>query len=190
MVQNLTKYLRAARGAVLTILVWLGGCGHTTATEDVDNIGRYVFEVYEENYSWGHTLRGFVIESDGSVHTYDHSHARWLPGQSRSGRLSEGDLADKFSGSKNHLTLAADEVRAKAQLLPMAARGTLTRSSQARDRGRFAYVGYIYDADRNSYRAVVIGADGDWLETNTAPAAQELLTWLKEVKDQVSDAQP
>ena len=50
-------------------------------------------------------------------------------------------------------------------------------------------MGYIYDAERNNYRAVVIGADGDWLETNAAPAAQELLTWLKEVKDQVSDAQ-
>ena len=190
MVQNLTKYHWAARGAALTILALLGGCGHTTANDDFENIGRYVFDVYEENYSWSRTLRGFVIESDGSVRTYDHSNERWLPGQNRAGRLSEADLADKFSGSKNHLTLAADAVRAKAQLLPMAARGTITRSSQARDRGRFAYVGYIYDADRNSYRAVVIGADGDWLETNSAPAAQELLTWLKEVKDQVSDAQP
>lgn len=187
--QNLTKYRWSACAAVIVLLALPCGCSHTAATEDLENIGRYVFEVYEENYSWSHTLRGFVIESDGSVHTYDHSSERWVPQQNRAGRLSAADLAEKFSGSKNQLTLAADEVRAKAQLLPMVARGTLTRSSQARDRGRFAYVGYIYDAERDNYRAVVIGADGDWLETNTAPAAQELLTWLKEVKDQVSDAE-
>jgi hypothetical protein len=36
---------------------------------------------------------------------------------------------------------------------------------------------------------VVVGADGDWLETNTSPEAKELLEWLSEVKEKVSDAQ-
>jgi len=180
---------RGVRGLVLALLAMLAGCGHSAAKDDFEEIGRYVFDVYEENYSWGHTLRGFVIERDGRVRTYDHSDERWMPTQDRSGRLPEADLADKFYGSKVRLTLAADAVRAKAQLLPAAAHGTITRFNQSRDRGRFAYVGYIYDPDRSSYRAVVVGADGDWLENNTAPAAQELLQWLNEVKEKVSDAQ-
>ena len=111
------------------------------------------------------------------------------PSQDRSGRLAEAELADKYYGSKVRLTLGADVVRAKAQLLPAVAHGTITRFNQSRDRGRFAFVGYIYDPDRSSYRPVVVGADGDWLETNTSPAAQELMTWLNEVKEKVSDAQ-
>ena len=184
----MTKYNRA-RWPAFALLACLGGCGHTAANDNFEEIGRYVFDVYEENYSWGHVLRGFVIESDGRVRTYDHSDERWLPAQDRSGRLAEADLADKFSGSKVRLTLAADAVRAKALLLPAAVHGTITRFNQSRDRGRFGYTGYIYDPARNTYRAVVVGADGDWLETNTSPAAQELMTWLNEVKEKVSDAQ-
>ena len=185
----MTKQKRVRRGAALALLAILVGCGHSAAKDDFEEIGRYVFDVYEENYSWGHTLRGFVIERDGRVRTYDHSDERWLPTQDRAGRLPETDLADKFYGSKLRFTLPADVVRAKAQLLPAAAHGTITRFSQSRDRGRFAFVGYIYDPDRTSYRAVVVGADGDWLETNTAPAAHELLQWLNDVKEKVSDAQ-
>ena len=189
MVLNMTQSKREVRGAALALLALLSGCGHTAANDNFEEIGRYVFDVYEENYSWGHTLRGFVIESDGRVRTYDHSDERWIPAQDRAGRLAEAELADKFYGSKVRLTLAADAVRAKAQLLPAAAHGTITRFNQSRDRGRFAYVGYIYDPGRTSYRAVVVGADGDWLETNMSPAAQELMTWLNEVKEKVSDAQ-
>lgn len=189
MIQSMMENNRTGLAAALVLLMLLGGCGHTAASDDSEEIGRYVFDVYEENYSWGHVLRGFVIESDGKVRTYDHSDERWVPAQDRSGRLSEADLADKFYGSKVRLTLGADAVRAKAQLLPAVAHGTLTRFNQSRDRGRFAYTGYIYDADRKSYRAVVVGADGDWLETNTSPAAHELMAWLNEVKEKVSDAQ-
>lgn len=185
--QNMTKPYGVVRAAALALGVLLNGCAHPVTGDAA--IGRYVFDVYEENYSWGNTLRGFIIERDGSVRIYDHSNTRWTPEQNRSGRLAEADLAAKFHGTKIPLTLSAGEVRAKALLLPAAARGKIVRESQARDRGRFAYVGYIYDPDRSSYRMVVIGADGDWLETNTSPAGQELLTWLKEVKDKVSDAQ-
>ena len=185
----MTKQKRVVRGAALALLVLLAGCGHSAAKDDFEEIGRYVFDVYEENYSWGHTLRGFVIERDGRVRTYDHSDERWIPTQDRSGRVAEADLADKFYGSKVRLTLAADAVHAKAKLLPTVAHGTITRFSQSRDRGRFAFVGYIYDRDWSSYRPVVVGADGDWLETNTSPEAKELLEWLSEVKEQVSDAQ-
>ncbi|MBI3775734.1 MAG: hypothetical protein HY273_09315 [Gammaproteobacteria bacterium] len=184
----MTKYNWTLRLAALAVLALASGCGHSAAKDDFEEIGRYVFDVYEENYSWGHTLRGFVIERDGRVRTYDHSDERWLPTQDRAGRIAETDLADKFYGSKVRLTLPADAVRAKAKLLPYAAHGTITRFSQARDRGRFGFVGYIYDPDRTSYRAVVVGADGDWLETNSSPEAQELLTWLNEVKEKVSDA--
>ncbi len=185
----MTKYKSVVRVTVLMGWAWLAGCSHTVASDNFEEIGRYVFDVYEENYSWGHTLRGFVIERDGRVHTYDHSDERWTPAQDRSGRVAEADLADKFYGAKPRVTLAADAVRAKALLLPTVAHGTITRFNQSRDRGRFAYVGYIYDPSRNSYRTVVVGADGDWLETNTSPAAQELMTWLNEVREKVSDAQ-
>ncbi len=185
----MTKYNRTVRVVTLALLALMSGCGHTAANDNFEEIGRYVFDVYEENYSWGHTLRGFVIERDGHVRTYDHSDERWIPTQDRAGRLAEADLADKFYGSKVRVTLTANEVRTKAQLLRDAAHGTIIRFNQARDRGRFAFVGYIYDPDRSSYRPVVVGADGDWLETNSSPAAQELLTWLNEVKEKVSDAQ-
>ncbi len=188
MLQSITEHKPVVRGTVLALLVLLAGCSHT-ATNDNEEIGHYVFDVYEENHSWGHTLRGFVIQRDGRVLTYDRGNQRWAPTHNRSGRLAEADLANKFHGSKIRLTLPADAVRAKAQLLPAAVRGSITRVGQSNDRGRFAYVGYIYDPDRINYRAVVIGADGDWLETNTAPAAQELLKWLVEVKEKMSDAQ-
>jgi hypothetical protein len=158
------------------------------STSDSEAVGRYVFDVYEENYSWGHTLRGFFIEGDGTVAVYDHSGHRWVPTPDRRGRITDVDLAEKFDGAKPVLEIGIDTVRSKAGLIAHAARGAMSKYNQARDRGRFAYVAYMYDPDRRDYRTIVLGADGDWLETNNSPAAEELLAWLKSVKEKVSDA--
>jgi hypothetical protein len=158
------------------------------STSDAEAIGRYVFDVYEENYAWGHTLRGFFIEGDGTVSVYDHSGHRWVPDPDRAGRVDDVDLAEKFDGAKPILEIGPDTVRQKADLIDRAAHGAISKYSQSRDRGRFAYVAYLYDPDRRDYRTIVLGADGDWMETNNSPAAQDLLTWLKSVKEKVSDA--
>lgn len=183
-VRVMRGYVRLLVGAVLVVLA--NACASTPASEA---IGRYVFDVYEENYSWGHTLRGFFIDRDGNVSSYDHSGDRWVPNPNRSGRIDDVDLAEKFEGAKPVVNVGAETVLQKARLIDHAAHGAVTKFNQSRDRGRFAYVAYMYDPDRRNYRTVVLGADGDWLETNASPAAQELLAWLKTVKDNVSDAQ-
>ncbi len=176
-----------ARMAFVFLLVLLApSCA---STSDSESIGRYVFDVYEENYAWGHTLRGFFIEGDGTVAVYDHSGNRWVPNPDRPGRIDDVDLADKFDGAKPIFEIGPQTVREKIGLIERAAHGAVNKYSQSRDRGRFAYVAYLYDPDRHNYRTVVLGADGDFLETNNSPAAQELLTWLKSVKEKVSDAQ-
>lgn len=173
-------------GAVLVVLA--NACA-STPPSDPEAVGRYVFDVYEENYSWGHTLRGFFIDRDGNVSSYDHSGDRWVPNPNHSGRIDDVDLAERFEGAKQVINVGPETVLRKAQLIDHAAHGAVTKFSQSRDRGRFAYVAYMYDPDRRNYRTVVLGADGDWLETNASPAAQELLAWLKTVKDNVSEAQ-
>ncbi len=174
-------------GVVVVLMV--NACASTRAA-DGEWVGRYVFDVYEENYSWGHTLRGFFIDRDGNVSSYDHSGDRWVPSQNRAGRIDDVDLAEKFDGSKPVINVGAETVLRKAELIDPAAHGALKKYNQSRDRGRFAYVAYLYDPDRRNYRTIVLGADGDWLETNESPAAQELLEWLKTVKERVSAAQP
>lgn len=175
------------RWMLLLMVAGLNSCSSAPESEE-DLVGRYVFEVYEENYSWGHTLKGFYIDHAGNVLVYDHSGDRWVPTPSRTGRVTDVDLAEKFESGKKILNLGSGTVLEKAKLIDSAARGAIQKYAQARDRGRFAYVGYMYDPDRRDYRTITLGADGDWLETNPTPAAQELLTWLKDVRDRVSDA--
>jgi hypothetical protein len=168
-------------------VVLIGGCAGTDE-DDARGGGRYLFDVYEENFSWGYTLRGFYVDRNGDVWSYDHSDERWLPGDGAV-RLSEADLKEKFDHGRKVLTLGAKVVRDKLRLIDVASRGGIARFSQSRDRGRYAWVAYQYDPDRRNYRVVVLGADGDWIESNSTSAAQELVAWLNEVKQKVSAAQ-
>lgn len=160
-------------------------------SNDIDppEAGRYVFDVYDENFSWTYTLRGFFIDSDGGVWTYDHSDDKWIPTPNRAGRLSSVDLADKFEHAKKVVVLDPLVVREKVRLIRSASHGAISRFSQSRDQGRYAHVAYLYDADRNDYRAIVLATEGDSVESNSSDAAAELLAWLKEVKEKISETQ-
>jgi hypothetical protein len=173
---------------VLALVVAIGACAGTDEDDARGATGRYVFDVYEENFSWGYTLRGFYVDRNGDVWSYDHSDERWIPGDGAV-RLTEADLKEKFDNGRKVLTLGAGAVRDKLRLINSASRGGISRFSQSRDRGRYAWVAYQYDPDRRNYRVVVLGADGDWIETNSTSAAQELVAWLKEVKQRVSATQ-
>lgn len=185
-----TRVAITCRRVLLVLLgvLLLAGCA-TTRDSDPAETGRYLFDVYDENYSWAYTLRGFYIDRDGGVWTYDHSDDKWIPTPSRSGRLSGVDLADKFEHSKKVVTLDPRVVSEKARLIPSASRGAISRFSQSRDSGRSAHVAYLFDADRGDYRVVVLAAEGDSVESNSSDASGELLRWLKEVREKISETQ-
>lgn len=187
---NVGRVTADYRRRVLAVLgaLLLTACA-TSSDIDSPEEGRYLFDVYDENFSWSYTLRGFYIDRDGGVWTYDHSDDKWVPTPSRSGRLSGVDLADKFEHAKKVVTLDPGVVREKVRLIRSASHGAISRFSQSRDSGKYAHVAYLYDADRGDYRVVVLAAEGDVVETNSAGAAQELLQWLKEVKEKISETQ-
>jgi hypothetical protein len=56
--------------------------------------------------------------------------------------------------------------------------------SGARDAGSSSCHAYVHDAARKRYRDIELGSDGgvsDMRTTNDAPAAQQLLKWLRSV---------
>lgn len=177
-----------ARMLALLAPVFLSACA-ALSDDELPETGRYLFDVYDENFSWSYTLRGFYIDRDGGVWTYDHSDDKWIPTPNRAGRLTGVDLADKFEHAKKVVTLDPQVVRNKTRLIKSAAHGAISRFSQSRDQGRYAHVAYLYDSDRQDYRVVVLAATGDVVESNSTAAAGELLQWLKDVKEKISEQQ-
>jgi len=136
------------------------------------------------NNAWGYARNGTVIDRDGNVWRYSNRTAantadnRWSPKDP--GQLTEDDLKARYLGSaKTDIHVSPLDIAQRVPLIAQAANGKLTEPRMtAADMGAFVSYCYLHDAAQHSYRQVILEQHGDLTMTNTAPAAQELKTWI------------
>jgi cephalosporin-C deacetylase-like acetyl esterase len=147
--------------------------------------GRVLFDCYTINFAWGFHLEGFFIDSDGGVHTYDHSNEVWHGPPD--GKPSEKDLAEKHRGAEPVLKIPQKILAEKIPLIAEAAGGEVTRESAARDMGQNVFEGYLWNAGSGRYEPVLLESTGDWNEINTSKSARDLVKWLESVAAEVAE---
>lgn len=147
-----------------------------------------LFDCFAMNSAWGFTLSGRFIAADGSIFSYGRRGKAWLatPVREEGARYyAEADLQDKFIDGRRTGNVDAAALADNAALIEAAAAGKLViADGGARDAGSSGCHAYVHDAARRRYRDIDLGSDGgvnDTRTTNDAPAAQQLLNWLRSV---------
>lgn len=186
------KGARATLAAMMMILI-TGGAADADAgsTGDPTQAQRIVplFDCYRTNSAWGFTLSGKVIDADGSVFSYGGRDQAWLatPVKEQGATYyAERDLLEKFSARQRTGSVDAAALSTNTQLIEAAGAGKLSVAggSGARDAGYSGCHAYVRDTAHARYRDVDLGSDGgvnDVRTANDAPAAQDLLRWLRSV---------
>jgi hypothetical protein len=147
-----------------------------------------LFDCYQVNFAWGFTLSGRFVDQHGAIWSYGGRDKAHLP----TATISQGkeyfkvaDLQAKYVQPQQIGSVDAKTLAEKSALIAAAADGAITlESGKAFDAGSSSCHAYVKDETQQRYRDIEFGSDGgvsDTRITNVAPAAQELLTWLKSV---------
>jgi hypothetical protein len=159
-----------------------------TASENPATVLEPVFDCYHANSAWGFTLSGKVIDNQGKIWSYGKHGQAWQPAPAKDGGavyLTAKMLHAKFVEPKEAGSVDAKALQENCELIAKAGKGTLTRADTGvRDAGTSACHAYIRDAANERYQDIDLGSDNgvsDVRNSNDAPEAKVLLTWLQSV---------
>lgn len=157
----------------------LAGCTLSSTDEGDTPIDQeFLFEVEYVNFAWGLTWKGFYVDHDGDVWTYELD-APWPHADASSYTAQE--LLEKYEAGRVKVAhVDGDRLRRMFDLVDDAARGTLTDPvNRCADAGEVSFRAWSSDTATERYRPVLLRQEGDWARENTSAAARELYSWLK-----------
>lgn len=162
----------------------------TACAEGVDiSKQKILFEVHYENYAWGYSNSGFLIDSTGTVRRFDlqSSGAKWYYPNSE-GYLSADDMARNYATCDSVVArIGSDSLSYYRSMIPAASMGKVSepRSVMA-DFGTITYSAFIYDKSENRYRRIILKTYGDMMQDNNSVAASKLYIWLENIRTRKS----
>lgn len=144
-----------------------------------------VFQYHYENYAWGTSYGGFLIDSTGAVYCYDKFEI-WVPNIYES-QISESDINIDLSQINTPcFILEKDELLEKIRLIEKAAEGDLTEEEHVMyDAGKVSYFCFVPDSEIGMYKRVLLKQWGDFQIENKSNAAKELSNWLFSLQELV-----
>lgn len=171
-------------GRMWIALLLLAGVGCSSTTDrllDDEVTGDILLESYTVEMTWGYKLSGTYIKSDGTVWSYEHTGTPWYPDKLKPGELSARDMLTKHKGARQIGTVDPKLLHDMAAMIKPAARGKVTRPAIFAGGGTLE-VAYLFDPKRSTYREIVLAGQGDRVANNSAPEAQMLVDYLREVQ--------
>ena len=173
------RMLRQSPVVWLLLALPLAGCASITAPAAN---GTTVFEVEYVNYAWVPTWRGFVIDSTGTINSYDRKGKAWQPGNAdyptRAELVGKYAVNSKPAGSVEVATFRAMEQRAGA-----AAAGPVSDPvNRCADAGTITYSAWLYDSEQDAFRRVLLWREGDVAQLNQSAAGRAIADWLRSLQ--------
>jgi len=152
-----------------------GGTFNTTA--DI------LFERYYINHAWGYRHKGFLIDKNGQIFTYEetdvnHHTSTWnFP--DTNGYITERALKENLSSTEiSQARIDVNELDSYAKLINKVKENDFTEQHQGYDMGAMVNVCYVYNEKTQTYKQILLSENGDWVRTNNSPAAKTIDEWL------------
>lgn len=137
----------------------------------------FLFEAAYVNYAWGRRINGYFVNRDGIVYSYNHDDADWRPKGDDS--VTGDELREKYQNLQQVGQVDRQKLSQMAALIPLAGQGQLSDPvGRCADFGEWQYLAYLYDADSDTYRLVLLYQAGDQARKNLSLSAEALYNWL------------
>ena len=158
------------------IIASLSGCDQDSIEVSTDQ--EVFFEVSYINFAWGKQFKGFLINKDGQIRTYDKP-VKWNTIDGKNG-LSLTQLEENISNTvASTTTISAADLKSYSSKISLITNSEFTKPvSAGADRGITSFYAYRYDPDKQVYTPVLLSQIGDTETYNTDKSAVEISTWL------------
>ena len=140
--------------------------------------GKPLFSCGRENFAWGRTAYGHVLDDQGRIWFYDLGKT-WSPRPAGDGLYLETGLRERFRNpvlqSRRVPSAQLATTREKARV---ARDGQIEKKFVAFESGAAGCEAYLWERS-DAYRNVELGSNGDQEIRNSSPEAGQLQEWLK-----------
>jgi hypothetical protein len=180
-------------GVIALALLSCAACGiRSEAAKLLDRqvTGEVLLESYTVEMTWGYQVSGMYIDADGSVWAYEHTGTPWYPEKLKPGELSVRDMLTKHKNPRQIGSVDPTHLRDVAAMIKPAARGKITRVAGPGVGTGSLEVAYLFDPHSSVYHEIVLAGQGDRVARNSAPEAQLLIDYLRDVKKLVASNVP
>ena len=169
---------------LLLIITSLSACNEETIETSADQ--EVLFEVNYVNFAWGKQFKGFLIQKNGQIRTYDNP-LKWniIDGK---GGLTLSQIQENISQTKLSSTrISAADLENYVGKVGLISGSEFTKPvSGGADRGITSFYTYRYDNDKQVYMPVLLSQTGDVETYNKDKSAMDISTWLTEILAKVN----
>jgi hypothetical protein len=138
-----------------------------------------LIEIEYTNYAWVPTNRGFVIDGNGRVYSWDRAGKQWNPSDAEN--PTEAELTAKYEGKAQARTLPGGDASNMFALANTAASGSLSAPvNHCADAGETTISAWIPRGNGHMKR-VLIRMEGDIVQENKSAAARSLAAKVDEL---------
>ncbi len=165
------------------IMISLAGCFPMDNLSTVEfGVSPLIFQSEYTNNAWGYNHNGWMMDGSGRVKRFQ-KNAPWVFPDSL-GYVSVQDMQKNLAACDSVLTqIGSQEFSQYAEKALSCFNGTLTEPQNTMaDAGEHIYAFYLYDADHNRYKRVVLTMTGDWSQENLASNTGEIVEWMSKIK--------
>ena len=146
---------------------------------------KILFQYEYINCAWGFQHNGWIIDSSGTVYTYNKPYNWIFPNSSDMISSNEVEnnliLTDTISFQIDREVLIS-----KFHLLKKAAMGQTSKPiNKGNDMGAYCSFGYTYNSVDGNYKQVLLKQTGDFLIDNSAKEAKELHEWMVSIDSKI-----
>lgn len=151
----------------------------------VSNEQEVYFEIHYTNQAWGTQFKGFLIDKQGQVRTYDKP-AGWNDIEGKSTLSKEKMEANIGQTTISSTKITPAELDQHIDTSRKIAGDSFSKPANGgADLGLTRFYSYTYNADQKTYTAVLLRQTGNVIIHNQDPNAKEVADWLTKVMDEV-----
>jgi hypothetical protein len=170
-------------GAYICLLILLfSGCSNDI---DLSNEQEVFFEVNYANNAWTYQFKGFLIDKEGRIRTYDLP-AKWVNvAGGTTITVDELDANLSKTAFSSHSVPITELNKYKSEAAQVTDADFTKPENVGADMGGTSYLMYKYDPSRKVYKAILLKQTGDVVIYNKDSKAKEIGDWLTQITDQV-----
>jgi ABC-type Fe3+/spermidine/putrescine transport system ATPase subunit len=164
---------------VLSVLIlFLTGCKKNYVISEKQKI---LFQFEYVNYAWGYQHKGFLIDNEGNILTYENPE-NWNFRDNNQNiseiQVSENISKCSYSGKK----IQKEELQKYTNYIKNIASTKISAlKNVAADAGSYEYFCYQYSESSETYRGYLIKMEGDFTCENLNYYSKKVAVWMKEL---------
>jgi hypothetical protein len=168
---------------IAILVIFATGCKKNYIISDKQAI---LFQLDYVNYAWGYQHKGYIIDNEGNVLTYNNPEIWNFPDKSFC--LSENQVAENIAGCVQSVKkISKEELRKYTNYIKnIASTKVSALKNVAADAGSLEFICYQFSESTGTYKGYIVKMEGDFTCENLNFYSKKVASWMRDISNSIS----